>query len=78
MVNERLNKEIFDCNEISDKYNCGCGPDDKKDGDDDETSVVSKVKSKEGRSTEEKKIDRAALLGEPEIDHSPNDMVRGG
>lgn len=24
-VNKRLGKEIFDCNEISDKYNCGCG-----------------------------------------------------
>ncbi|KAF4583239.1 ERV2 protein-like protein [Ophiocordyceps camponoti-floridani] len=30
-VNKRLEKSIFDCNNIGDFYDCGCG-DDKKDG----------------------------------------------
>ena len=28
-VNERLKKEIFDCNKIGDFYDCGCGDEDK-------------------------------------------------
>lgn len=30
-VNERLEKPIFDCNEIGDFYDCGCGEEGKKD-----------------------------------------------
>jgi FAD-linked sulfhydryl oxidase len=30
IVNERLQKEIFDCNNIGDFYDCGCGDEDKK------------------------------------------------
>ncbi|KFA63988.1 hypothetical protein S40285_05487 [Stachybotrys chlorohalonatus IBT 40285] len=35
VVNERLEKPIFDCNEIGDFYDCGCGEEgkDKKEGD---------------------------------------------
>lgn len=29
-VNERLGKPIFDCNNIGDFYDCGCGDDKKK------------------------------------------------
>ena len=29
-VNERLKKPLFDCNNIGDFYDCGCGDDDKK------------------------------------------------
>ena len=29
-VNKRLKKEIFDCNNIGDFYDCGCGDEDKK------------------------------------------------
>ncbi|KAK4061914.1 hypothetical protein Trihar35433_9514 [Trichoderma harzianum] len=32
-VNERLKKPIFDCNNIGDFYDCGCGDEDKKKGD---------------------------------------------
>ena len=35
-----LGKEIFDCNQIGDFYDCGCGHDDeeeKRDGDDGNT-----------------------------------------
>ncbi|KAL6694531.1 ERV/ALR sulfhydryl oxidase domain-containing protein [Trichoderma pleuroticola] len=31
-VNERLKKPIFDCNNIGDFYDCGCGDEDKKKG----------------------------------------------
>ncbi|GAP86897.2 putative FAD-linked sulfhydryl oxidase ALR [Rosellinia necatrix] len=31
-VNERLEKPIFDCNNIGDFYDCGCGEDKKKTG----------------------------------------------
>lgn len=78
VVNEKLHKEIFDCNAISDKYNCGCGPNDKKNADGEATTANSKAKVKEVRSSDEKKINKAELLGKPEIDHSPDDMVRGG
>ncbi|UKZ71260.1 uncharacterized protein TrAtP1_012221 [Trichoderma atroviride] len=30
LVNERLKKPIFDCNNIGDFYDCGCGGEDKK------------------------------------------------
>lgn len=30
VVNERLDKPIFDCNEIGDFYDCGCGEEGKK------------------------------------------------
>ncbi|GFP59540.1 hypothetical protein ACSS6W_010899 [Trichoderma asperelloides] len=30
LVNERLKKPIFDCNNIGDFYDCGCGDEDKK------------------------------------------------
>lgn len=30
-VNQKLHKEWFDCNEISDKYNCGCGDEDEEE-----------------------------------------------
>lgn len=30
LVNERLGKEVFDCNKIGDFYDCGCGDDKKK------------------------------------------------
>lgn len=29
-VNQRLKKEIFDCNNIGDFYDCGCGDENKK------------------------------------------------
>lgn len=29
-VNERLEKKLFDCNNIGDFYDCGCGDEDKK------------------------------------------------
>lgn len=78
IVNEKLHKEIFDCNEISDKYNCGCA-DDEKDGEGSKDSKASGDKSKSSRSSPEKmKLDTSDILGEPEIDHSPDDMVRGG
>ncbi|KXX73108.1 FAD-linked sulfhydryl oxidase ERV2 [Madurella mycetomatis] len=32
-VNRRLKKEEFDCNKIGDFYDCGCGDEDKKKGD---------------------------------------------
>ncbi|KAL7957126.1 ERV/ALR sulfhydryl oxidase domain-containing protein [Trichoderma compactum] len=44
-VNERLKKPIFDCNNIGDFYDCGCGDEDKKKGD----------KGKEGGKKEEAK-----------------------
>ncbi|ORY66586.1 Erv1/Alr family protein [Pseudomassariella vexata] len=31
-VNERLHKELFDCNKIGDFYDCGCGEEDKTKG----------------------------------------------
>jgi FAD-linked sulfhydryl oxidase len=31
-VNKRLKKPMFDCNNIGDFYDCGCGDDDKKGG----------------------------------------------
>lgn len=70
VVNERLKKPIFDCNEISDKYNCGCGPDDKKNKDASEDKDATPAK-KEAAGTE-------SVLGETKIDHAPNDKVRGG
>lgn len=30
LVNERLKKPIFDCNNIGDFYDCGCGDEDEK------------------------------------------------
>jgi FAD-linked sulfhydryl oxidase len=37
LVNERLEKPIFDCNTIGDFYDCGCGEEGgKKEGDEDE------------------------------------------
>lgn len=30
LVNERLEKEIFDCNNIGDFYDCGCGEEGKE------------------------------------------------
>ncbi|KAK0648933.1 ERV/ALR sulfhydryl oxidase domain-containing protein [Cercophora newfieldiana] len=30
IVNKRLKKELFDCNNIGDFYDCGCGDEDKK------------------------------------------------
>lgn len=44
-VNERLKKPIFDCNNIGDFYDCGCGDEDKTKGD----------KGKEGEKKEEAK-----------------------
>lgn len=73
IVNEKVHKEIFDCNEISDKYNCGCGPNDKKKGDTDDTKSSHAV-----AASKKKAIDTSKLLDMPEIDHSPDDMVRGG
>ncbi|UKZ55609.1 hypothetical protein TrVGV298_009433 [Trichoderma virens] len=47
-VNERLKKEIFDCNNIGDFYDCGCGDEGgKKKGD----------KGKEGEKKEEAKAE---------------------
>ena len=34
-VNKRLKKPLFDCNNIGDFYDCGCGDDDKKKKDKD-------------------------------------------
>lgn len=70
IVNERLRKPIFDCNEISDKYNCGCGPNDKKNNDEEE--VKNTAVAKKTASTTE------SVLGKTEVDHAPNDKVRGG
>ncbi|KAL7934576.1 ERV/ALR sulfhydryl oxidase domain-containing protein [Trichoderma chlorosporum] len=44
-VNERLKKPIFDCNNIGDFYDCGCGDEGKKKGDE----------GKEGEKKEEAK-----------------------
>ncbi|KAK4060447.1 uncharacterized protein Triagg1_10766 [Trichoderma aggressivum f. europaeum] len=44
-VNERLKKPIFDCNDIGDFYDCGCGDEDKKKGE-----------GKEGGKKEEAKV----------------------
>jgi FAD-linked sulfhydryl oxidase len=37
-VNERLKKPLFDCNNIGDFYDCGCGDEDKKNNKDGQTS----------------------------------------
>lgn len=70
VVNERLGKDIFDCNEISDKYNCGCGDDDKKD----EAEEPEAIKSARSTNT----IDSSTVLGKLEIDHDPDNGVLGG
>lgn len=44
-VNERLKKEIFDCNNIGDFYDCGCG-DDKKKADGKKTDAKDDKKDK--------------------------------
>uniref|UniRef100_A0A060TI77 Sulfhydryl oxidase n=1 Tax=Blastobotrys adeninivorans TaxID=409370 RepID=A0A060TI77_BLAAD len=31
-VNIRLNKPVFDCNEVSNKYSCGCAEDEEEEG----------------------------------------------
>lgn len=79
VVNERLNKPIFDCNEISDKYNCGCGPDDKKEEDDEDSEYegeTSTTGSKPERR-QKSKVDAADLLDVPEVD-AEEGLVRGG
>lgn len=43
IVNERLEKEIFDCNVIGDFYDCGCG-EEKKEGEE----VMFELKEKDG------------------------------
>jgi hypothetical protein len=43
IVNERLEKEIFDCNAIGDFYDCGCG-EEKKEGEE----ATSELKEKDG------------------------------
>ncbi|KAK8055676.1 FAD-linked sulfhydryl oxidase ERV2 [Apiospora rasikravindrae] len=45
-VNERLHKPLFDCNNIGDFYDCGCGDEDKDKG------KEGKDKKKEGAATE--------------------------
>jgi hypothetical protein len=42
IVNKRLKKELFNCNNIGDFYDCGCGDEDKKKG--------AKVDGKEERA----------------------------
>jgi hypothetical protein len=32
IVNERVHKPLFDCENIGDFYDCGCGDKDKKEG----------------------------------------------
>jgi FAD-linked sulfhydryl oxidase len=34
MVNERLEKPIFDCNDVGDFYDCGCGDEEGKEDND--------------------------------------------
>ncbi|ETS88221.1 hypothetical protein PFICI_02049 [Pestalotiopsis fici W106-1] len=46
-VNERLEHEIFDCNKIGDFYDCGCGDDKEKKGDEEKTTATGELK-KEG------------------------------
>ncbi|EQK98640.1 ERV2 protein-like protein [Ophiocordyceps sinensis CO18] len=50
-VNRRLRKPIFDCNNIGDFYDCGCG-DDKKDKD----GKDKDGKAKDGKDTADKKV----------------------
>lgn len=52
VVNERLGKEIFDCNEISTKYSCGCADDEKTSGD---AKIDTKNDEKSEDSTDNKK-----------------------
>lgn len=57
LVNERLEKEVFDCNNIGDFYDCGCGDEKKKEGDGEDKSTTEggkadeKEKRKEAAST---------------------------
>ncbi|KAK9455854.1 ERV/ALR sulfhydryl oxidase domain-containing protein [Dipodascopsis uninucleata] len=48
-VNERLNKEIFDCSKISETYDCGCGEERTQDdlGDEQSTEATNKFASVE-------------------------------
>lgn len=48
-VNKRLYKPIFDCNEISDKYDCGCAGDEQgeRDGEEDNAKKL-KIDESEG------------------------------
>ncbi|KAL7793666.1 ERV/ALR sulfhydryl oxidase domain-containing protein [Trichoderma ceciliae] len=61
-VNERLKKPIFDCNNIGDFYDCGCGDEEKKKKEEEEKEEEKKKKKKgkdgeEGGKKEEKKVD---------------------
>ncbi|KAI5859627.1 ERV/ALR sulfhydryl oxidase domain-containing protein [Durotheca rogersii] len=48
-VNERLKKPLFDCNNIGDFYDCGCGDDDKKGAAKEGSEGVAELKlEKEG------------------------------
>jgi FAD-linked sulfhydryl oxidase len=40
IVNERVHKPLFDCENIGDFYDCGCGDKDKKDGGAETTAVA--------------------------------------
>lgn len=54
-VNKRLKKPIFDCNNIGDFYDCGCGDDKDKGGKGDKDTADKKNPEKEGpRSTSSK------------------------
>ena len=51
-VNERLKKPQFNCNDIGDFYDCGCGDEDKKKGD---KGVGDARKERDGTSLEPQK-----------------------
>jgi FAD-linked sulfhydryl oxidase len=44
-VNERLDKPIFDCSNIGDFYDCGCGDEDKKGGTADAASELKEKRA---------------------------------
>lgn len=45
LVNERVHKPLFDCSKIGDFYDCGCGDDKKKEG---EEGVNEEIKKSVG------------------------------
>lgn len=61
-VNERLKKPLFDCNDIGDFYDCGCGDEDKKKSEKGEKKKSEKAEKKKSEKGEEKEGDDAGSL----------------
>ncbi|KAF1815687.1 hypothetical protein P152DRAFT_455402 [Eremomyces bilateralis CBS 781.70] len=67
-VNDRLQKPMFDCNNIGDFYDCGCAEDEKKSGEQAKTEMSAerreKITGESGRELDADRFVKAAIDGQ--------------